>query len=85
MRLHRLAFLPRLMRWAPEYSLRLSDATPRHKGTYILDLVWLASHSSKFADIPEPHLDVAAWLDVCRLRSSCWKQVLQDPRAQLLV
>jgi hypothetical protein len=83
MKLQRLSFLPRLMRRAPPYLLVLPDETPSYRRNITADLVWLAATTPKVAALPEPHLDLATWLDMCRLHGWWWKTLLKQVRAQL--
>lgn len=51
MKLQRLSFLPRLMRWAPPFLLALIDETPTFRRDTIDDLAWLATVSPQVAEL----------------------------------
>jgi len=83
-RLQRLAYLPRLMMWAPSFLLLLLDDTPSYRNAVVSDLVWLAAQTTELEAMPEPHVDLAAWLDVCRVYGPWWENVVRRTRAASL-
>jgi hypothetical protein len=80
LRLQRLAFLPRLLVWAPSFLLRLVDSASHFRDSIIEDIVWLACRVPKLVDMPEPQYALAEWFDLCRLRRLAWKAYLRTAR-----
>ena len=64
LRLQRLGFLPRLLKWAPPFVLQLVDAVPAFRAGVLDDLVWLGCQVPKLAGMPEPRHALCDWLDV---------------------
>ncbi len=83
LRLGRLALLPRLLRVAPPYLLRLCDESRTRRHVVVEDLTWLGQHTNKFQDMPDPAYMITPWLDVCRLHPGAWKAVLRQVRAAI--
>ena len=84
LRLIRLGFLPRLLAMAPPYLLQLMDESRTRRGMAVEDLKWLAQHTNKFENLPDPDVSIQPWMEFCRCHPGAWKDVLRQVRAAVV-